>query len=538
MDIEKVVMPNVREGSVIELEYTIWSDFLYYLKDWQFQYQIPVAWSEFVAVIPEFYEYNIIYNGYYKLDVNRKEFVDETFQIRWEENAVLGSGVAEKGYFDLKSRSKQYHFASSNIPAFVEEPYMASTSNYIFKIEFELATEKLPGSNLKNYAQTWESVHKELLLDNNFGTEIKKNINSDIVTQIVSESSNDLDKMKTIFSFVKNNYKWNGKNRFFVTNSLNQVVKEKAGSSADINLLLVNYLQQVGLDASPVLISTQNNGVINDIYPGLSKFNYVIAFVSIGNNTYFLDATTPDSQPNLLPLKCYNGKSFLVRSGRFEWIDIQNKNISKKFVAGDYLISETGEIDGSVEIVYTNYFSNEIRSQIKTSGSVMKYIDQFKNKNSYLDISEMSITGYDTIESPLKFKYTATIENQTDKVNDMIYFNPLIHLMNTQNPFKSEERKYLIYFNYPSDETYIVKYTLPEGYSIDQLPKPISLNFLNGSIQFSIIYSQVGNTVQVTCKKKITRTIYTPEEYSGLKETFNQMIIKENEKILIKRFSN
>jgi hypothetical protein len=534
-DIAKCVMPNVREGSILEIEYTILSDYLYYLKSWEFQYEIPVVWSEFEAIIPEFYNYNMIYNGFYNLDINRTEIKQETFQIQWEEQAQVGKGVPERGYFDLKSNSKSYQLASAHIPAFKEEPFMASTENYIFKIEFELATEKFPNSPLKHYAKSWESIHKELLTDENFGYELKKNINSDLIKTLIANNNDDISKMNLVFNYVKNNYKWNGKNRIFVTSSLNQVAKEKTGSSADLNLLLVNHLRQAGLSASAVLISTRSNGVVNEIYPGLNKFNYVIASVQIGNTNYLLDATYAYSQPNILPLKCYNGKSFLVGSERFEWIDIQNKNVSRDFVTGDFQINEKGELTGNVDLKSSNYLSFEIREKIKEKGSLDKFIDDYKNKNHNLDISEISINGLDTLAAPIQIKYSAEIENSIEKIGNMIYFNPLIYLMDDENPFKNDERKYLIYFNYPTDEIYMIKYKLPDGFIIDQLPKPVSLNFLNGAIHFSIMYSQADNNLQVICKKKIIRTIYSPEEYPGLKDMFNQMITKQQEKIVLKK---
>jgi hypothetical protein len=45
-------MPNVKEGSVIEFEYTIKSPRFSELIDWSFQSSIPVNYSEFRTYIP------------------------------------------------------------------------------------------------------------------------------------------------------------------------------------------------------------------------------------------------------------------------------------------------------------------------------------------------------------------------------------------------------------------------------------------------------------------------------------------------------
>lgn len=54
---KKFTMPNVKEGSVIDVSYTITSDFVCNLRDWEFQHSIPVVWSEYRARIPEYFDY-------------------------------------------------------------------------------------------------------------------------------------------------------------------------------------------------------------------------------------------------------------------------------------------------------------------------------------------------------------------------------------------------------------------------------------------------------------------------------------------------
>jgi hypothetical protein len=71
---EKVTMPNVNEGSVIEYEYTVRSSRISELKN-GFQTSIPVNYSEFVTHIPEYFIYNPNSKGYIfpKVTVEKKQ---------------------------------------------------------------------------------------------------------------------------------------------------------------------------------------------------------------------------------------------------------------------------------------------------------------------------------------------------------------------------------------------------------------------------------------------------------------------------------
>ena len=68
----KFSMPNIKEGSVFEVEYTLTSDFVANLPDWKFQFAIPVVRSEYEVVIPEYYYYNQTHKGYFPIQTDRR----------------------------------------------------------------------------------------------------------------------------------------------------------------------------------------------------------------------------------------------------------------------------------------------------------------------------------------------------------------------------------------------------------------------------------------------------------------------------------
>src|SRR5687768_12585844 len=55
--IKKFTFPNIKEGSIIEYEYKLNSDFIFNLQPWDFQSEYPCLWSEYNVSMPEFYYY-------------------------------------------------------------------------------------------------------------------------------------------------------------------------------------------------------------------------------------------------------------------------------------------------------------------------------------------------------------------------------------------------------------------------------------------------------------------------------------------------
>lgn len=61
---KKITMPNVKEGSVLEFSYTVRSPNIGMIRDWAFQTDIPVNYSEYKTYIPEYYTFNVRQKGY------------------------------------------------------------------------------------------------------------------------------------------------------------------------------------------------------------------------------------------------------------------------------------------------------------------------------------------------------------------------------------------------------------------------------------------------------------------------------------------
>ena len=82
-NIEKFAFPQVKEGSIIELSYTIVSDFLYNLRGWTFQYSIPAVWSQYICEIPEYFNYSQSAKGYLPFDISSNErFVGKIYPFQ------------------------------------------------------------------------------------------------------------------------------------------------------------------------------------------------------------------------------------------------------------------------------------------------------------------------------------------------------------------------------------------------------------------------------------------------------------------------
>ena len=127
--IRKFTLPKVREGSVLEYSYSITSMGSPELPDWQFQYGIPVRWSEFRASYPSMFDYKTILEGYLPLAVREQQENSNSWAYRW---------------------------AMKDVPALRREPYITTMKDYLARLNLELASYVVPGVGGQNLTGTWE----------------------------------------------------------------------------------------------------------------------------------------------------------------------------------------------------------------------------------------------------------------------------------------------------------------------------------------------------------------------------------------------
>lgn len=520
--IKKFTMPNVKEGSVIEFSYTIKSDFLFTFREWQFQETIPVAWSEYRATIPEYFEYKKLSQGYESFSTEVKN-VNERF------NRYNGDPSP------LTPMATSYRWVAKDVPAMRDEPYMTTIRDYVTKIDFELATVKMPGQLVQPINNTWQSLTENLLKSESFGQQLKRTgFAKEELAAISAKYTDPVHKAAAVYNLVRKQMKWNEVKQKYAFNGLKKAYESHSGSSADINLMLVAFLREVGIEANPVILSTREHGRVMETYALITKFNYVIAHVNINGNELLLDATDPIVQPGMLPARCLNGQGWLVSDKNPHWVSLQaSEKLAHVFVAKLNIMPD-GDLKGSIDVSDGGYSALSIRKKILSEGKD-KYVEAVKKQYPDWQIATHSFTDVEDISKAINAKYEVTIADHAQVAGDVIYLKPMLSEAKGTNPFKLEKRLFPVDFAYSMDETYICSFIIPEGYKVEEMPKGAIIDLPEKAGRFTYMVAINGNTLQITSRISLKKPVYYAEEYPFLKEFFNQIVSKHAEQVVIKK---
>ncbi|NEU09472.1 DUF3857 domain-containing protein [Flavihumibacter sp. R14] len=529
--IKKFTLSNIQEGSIIEYKYEIRSDFLFTLRDWAFQGSIPTMYSDFTITIPEYFNYKKNIHGYVPVSVAASKTISQNF------TGNLTGEAYSSDRSTITCQSTVQRYTARDVPALKDEAFITTLDDYRSKLELEIHSTKFPNSPYRSYTDTWEKIVSELDNDQNFGSLLRSNYGKTLASDIVGTETDPLKKLNKIFTFVKQNMKHNGEdNKYSQQTSLRQIIDKKTGNVADINLLLINLLDHAGLNSSPILLSTRSNGA----HPGnplISKFNYVIAGVTIDSNKYFLDATNPINGLNMLEFDCLNHKGLALdmKLKTAEWIPLELKNISQNALTYRLKLSPENVFKGMVYERKTEFNGLSTRQKYKESANEEEYLKSYKEDRNGLKIENFKISNIDSLSSPITMEYTATVEDMVEEAGNLVYFTPLLYERTKENPFKLEERNFPVDFGFANEETYRIIIELPESMTVDKLPKSEMIRLEDNSAFFSYVSASDGKSISIVSKINIGKSYYDPESYFELKELFKKIVSKQAEQIVLKK---
>lgn len=524
-NVKKFVLPAVREGSVIEYEYTISSDFIFNLQPWRFQGNYPVLWSEYNVSIPEFLYYVFFQQGDFKrTQITRQE------NFRVTDTRTAGKVTAEP----FTAAVNDYSMIMKNVPAIKPESYVSSLENHIAKIEFQLAEYRSPLSN-KTIMGDWTDVAATLLNDENFGGQLKKDngwLNDELKT-VLAGARADEEKARNIFRYLQKNSRCTDYNKLYTDQPLRNVLKNRSGSESEINLLLVAMLRKAGVNADPLMLSTKSHGYAFPNYPVIDRFNYVICRAMINGKPVYLDASRPNLGFGRLHWECYNGHARVINEEATAVELIPDSLVEAKTMSLLLSTDEKQEIVGRMEQIPGYYESLSVRDRIAEKG-FNEFVKEVKNdKTADVEIDNFRIDYLPNLDEQIQTSYEFKLN--IDK-KDIIYLDPMFGEGFTENPFTAERRTYPVEMPYTLDETFIARIELPQGYKVDEMPRPARMNLdEEGKSFFEYLIQNTGGVISLRSRVKVHRSYFLPEEYKLLRDFFSVVVNKQNEKIVLKK---
>jgi len=510
----RFTFPNVRPGCVIEYRYEKTEKNSLYLDPWFFQDMIPTKYSGFALTLPSAIQMQARLMG-----------VDSVYRNdKWDRGEQLSFPTIIRTY------------GLENVTAFKREAMMSSLADNLKRVEFAIQPSSLEMAGLLMGEEKWKLYAYLLNGLPNFGKQFNLSVpgTAELIDSAKKLSGKE-EKVNYLYQEVKKRVKWDESQTFY-PGSLEEVWKEGSGSSADINLLILNLLRRSGIPCSPVLVSTRENGKVDESFFSLSQFNGLDVLLQDSSGNFVLDGTQKYQSYKTPPANILNRYVLCVDTANVNWMFISDSRpLLKTLLHVNAELLESGQIKGSATITFFDHSKvQRILDGKKTKEEEREEEKEFIRK----DFTELNIDSLEVLDKDddlLPMRESFVFSHEPSSSGEFLFLDPFFLSNFRKNPFIDSARQTSIDFISRQYMMTSMIINLPPSYEIDFVPKNIKLRMADSSILFLRNIRIMDHSVHFLNVMEVLYPLFETDEYPGLRDFFTRMYAMLAEQIVLKK---
>lgn len=521
--IGKFAVPQVKAGTVVEYEFRIHSNVFYHIYDWVAQEDIPVAFAKYVLSIPTLFMFNVEVNGIQPLE---NDVTTGSIKFKATTNNLSEEGTCKTNVYTCIGR---------DMVALKKDDFVWHMGDYLTRVTAELKGIYSPDLTYHEIRKTWEQIDNQLLEHPDFGGRLggHSKFRNELMASGIGGMADLKEKVSAIFVMLKDKLAWNGDYEL-LARSASETIKKGSGSNADLNMILINMLGDVGVKAYPVVMSTRSHGHLPASYPSLNKLSTFIVGIPDGDSWLYLDASAIDGYLNTLPANLYTDQARIIRKGKpGQWVNLQEIGDAKTVIDVKATLSADGLLEGVETVAFSGNAAASERRAFRTSADSTAFVSK-KAKDNGVEITECQMTGHRSFSPTVREVIHFT--KQGEKTPEYIYINPFPEVPVSKSPFLETERILPVEFPFKQLLNMSVSLTLPEGWELEEIPKRTKIAAADNSMMGTILYDvKEGNVVSIQYRFRLKDIIYPSDKYDTLKQLFDLLASRSKDILVLKK---
>lgn len=520
--VAKVAVPQVKAGTVIEYEYKRHSNVFYHIHDWNAQEEIPVEFAKYRLEIPVLFLFNVETNSIQPLE---SQVTAGTISYRATTNNMSNRSTLKTNVYTCIGR---------DLRAMKKDDYIWNVHDYSTKVTAELKTINITTTYSRDLRKKWEQIDDVLLSHSELGARLNNHskYREELTASGISEMTDLKEKVAAVYKLLRQKVAWNGEYDL-LTHSASEVIKKGNGTNADLNMMLINMLNDVGIKAVPVVMSTRKHGRLPQTYPSLNKLNTFIVGIPNNGSWIYLDASSTDGYLNVLSPNLYTDRARIIQKGAAsQWVDLQKIGEGRTQVSVRGSISPDGVLKGTQTVTYSGNAAADERKAFRQAVDSATFVTE-KATREKIKITKCQMTGHRDFCPNLQEVIDFT--RQGDVTADHIYINPFTEIPITTNPFLEADRLLPVEFPYKQTYSMSIKLAIPEGWELEEMPKSIKISTQDNSITGHILCEVTDeNMVAIQYQFRLSRISYTHSQYETLKQLFELFASRSKDMLVFK----
>lgn len=453
----------------------------------------------------------------------------ENFELNFKQIAF-----SEKPATITKDGKKIYTWQIKNFEALKPEPYQPSwrelsPSIYVAPQKFEI-------ENYKGEMNSWLNLGKFINTLNNNKQVLPESVKQE-VHKLTDNVKGNQEKAKLLYDYMQ-------KNTRYISIQLGiggwqpydakYVATKKYGDCKALSNYMVSLLNEANVPARYVLVKagSGSKGLWED-FPS-PYFNHAIMCVPDGKDTLWFECTSQTASAGYMGSFTGDRKVLLIDEQGGHVVSTPNYKASDNLLTRkvDATIDAEGKLTANVLTIFTGRQQENAHGLIHgaTEEQKKKYLNRAINLPTY-NIESFNYKEVKGIIPSVEETLQITSPNYATITGKRLFIMPNFFNRSGDKLSTEEERKFDIEFSYPYIDTDSIHINIPEGYSVESMPKSVTKNTPYG--KYSIQFSVNNNVINVARKTEAVAGTFSKTEYNAIVKYFEDMYKADRSKIVL-----
>ncbi len=189
-------------------------------------------------------------------------------------------------------------------------------------------------------------------------------------------------------------------------------------------------------------------------------------------------------------------------------------------------------IEGTCTSQLKANLSSSLKSEFREADDSLSFVNKLAERDG-VTISEYAIDDRGAFLPMSTERYSFT--KKVDSDGSHIYLNPFVIPLMSESPFKAVTRTLPVEYPYKYSVNMVTTLSLPEGYVVEEMPKPTSLTTDDKTLSLRVNYVLQEAKLIVQCRFIVNKTLFLPEEYDILRQIYDSIVEKNNEMVVLRK---
>jgi hypothetical protein len=450
------------------------------------------------------------------------------YHIRFKQTNYPGKPLLE-----TKGKTVFYTWELKNFKPFVHEPFQPIYKEVVPAVY--VAPSHFSYGGYSGEMDSWLNYGKYQVELNKGRDVLPENIKKEVHAMVDGLSSRE-EKIKVLYRYLQSNTRYisiqlgiGGLQPF----DASYVATNKYGDCKALSNYMVALLKEAGIKGYYSIINAgENEKFYLPDFPS-DQTNHIIVSVPLEKDTMWLECTSQTQAPGYMgsftddryALLIKEDGGYLVKTPAYK----KDENLQFRNVEGT--LNETGQLVVDVKTKYKGLEQDDLQMMINSIAKD-KVIERMKHSLDLptYDLRDLNYKEFKDVVPSLDETYKLTVDNYATVSGKRLFVVPNLLTRESYKLDERSDRKFDVVYNYSFKHVDTVSLKIPEGYSLEALPKDLTINNKFGTFALSVKVDK--NNIFFVRNYERSSGRFPPSDYSQLVKFYEDMYKADRCKIV------